>query len=143
MDKKTTGLIATIATALLCGCPGLFGLCLGVTSVFASLVPGADIDVFGRSNPGAATTMGVVSLCLSVIFIAIPIVVGFVTLRKKPQEPAPVATATVVSEPEPPVSPDATVVSQPEPPASTDATMVSPPKPPAPPEDDEPLPPAS
>ena len=142
MDKKTTGLIATIATALLCGCPGLFGLCMGGTSVLASLVPGANIDVFGSSDPRAATTMGVVSLCLSVIFIAIPIVVGVVTLRKKPGEAAPVA-ATVVPQPQPPAPPAATVVSQPKPPVSPDETVVSQPKPPAPPEDNEPLPPAS
>ena len=102
MDKRTTGLIATIATALLCGCPGLFGLCFGSTSVLASLVPGANIDVFGSNDPASATTMGVVSLCLSVIFIAIPIVVGIVTLRKKPEEAiAPVP----VSGPMPPAPP--------------------------------------
>ncbi len=116
MDKRTTGLIATIATALLCGCPGLFGLCLGGASVLASLVPGADIDVFGSNDPAAATTMGIVSLCLSVIFIAIPIVVGVITLRKPPEAVAPIVTP--VSEPKPPA-------------------------PPAPPADDEPLPPAS
>ena len=113
MDKRTTGLIATIATALLCGCPGLFGLCLGATSVLASFVPGAEIDVFGSNDPAAATTMGFVSLCLSVIFIAIPIVVGIVTLRKKPEVVAPVVTP------------------------------ITEPRPPAPPVDDEPLPPAS
>ena len=126
MDKKTTGLIATIATALLCGCPGLFGLCFGSTSVLASLVPGANIDVFGSNDPAAATTMGIASLCLSVIFIAIPIVVGVVTLRKKPEN---VVTVTPVSDapaaPQP-ASPAETVISQPEPPV-----------------DDEPLPPAS
>ncbi len=126
MDKKTTGLIATIATALLCGCPGLFGLCFGSTSVLASLVPGANIDVFGSNDPAAATTMGIASLCLSVIFIAIPIVVGVVTLRKKPEN---VVTVTPVS--------DAQAVPQPTPPAET---VISQPKPPA---DDEPLPPAS
>jgi hypothetical protein len=113
MDKRTTGLVATIATALLCGCPGLFGLCLGATSVLASFVPGAEIDVFGSNDPAAATTMGFVSLCLSVIFIAIPIVVGIVTLRKKPEVVAPVVAPTTE------------------------------PRPPAPPVDDEPLPPAS
>ena len=113
MDKKNTGLIATIATALLCGCPGLFGLCMGSTSLMASFIPGADIDVFGSNDPAAATTMGFVFLCLSLIFIAIPIVVGIVTLRKKPGEAAAVAV-----------------------PASE-------PKPPAPPVDNEPLPPAS
>jgi hypothetical protein len=84
MKDRNTAMIATIATALLCGCPGLFGLCFGLTSVFASFVPGAQIDVFGSSDPRSATTMGLVTLCLSLIFIAIPIVVGFVTLRKKP-----------------------------------------------------------
>ena len=122
MDKKTTGLIATIATALLCGCPGLFGLCLGGISLFASMIPGAEIDVFGSNDPAAGATMGVVFLCLSVIFIAIPIVVGVVTLRKQPESVAPVPAP--VSEPKPP-APSAT------------------PEPSAPPEDDEPLPPAS
>jgi hypothetical protein len=127
MDKRTTGLIATIATALLCGCPGLFGLCFGGISVLASLVPGANIDVFGSSDPTAATTMGVVSLCLSVIFIAIPIVVGVVTLRKKPEEVVTVAPVSDVPAPAPkPTSSAETVISQPKPPT-----------------DDEPLPPAS
>jgi preprotein translocase subunit SecG len=102
MDKKSTGLIATIATALLCGCPGLIGLCLGGTSVLASFVPGAEIDVFGSSDPASATTMGVVLLCLSVIFIAIPIVVGIVTLRNKPE--AQVKIEQIDNEPLPPAS---------------------------------------
>ena len=101
MDKKNTGIIATVAAALLCGCPGLFGLCMGSTSLIASFIPGAEIDVFGSSDPAAASTMGVVSLCLSVIFIAIPIVVGVVTLRKKPEEEVVVP---VSDEPLPPAS---------------------------------------
>ena len=117
MDKKTTGLVATIATALLCGCPGLFGLCFGAVSVLAGLIPGSDIDFFGSSDPGAATTTGFVLLCLSVIFIAIPIVVGVVTLRKKPGDDAEL----------PPV------------PAAEPAAPAEP----AEPKDDEPLPPAT
>lgn len=74
MNNKNTNLIATLVATVLCGCPGLFALCFGVTSVFASLVPGAQIDVFGSNDPRSATTMGVSALCLSVIFIAIPIV---------------------------------------------------------------------
>jgi hypothetical protein len=83
MDKKSTSMIATIAAVVLCGCPGLFMCCLGATSVFASRVPGADIDVMGSSDPASAMTMGLVFLCLSFIFILIPIAVGFFTLRKK------------------------------------------------------------
>lgn len=135
MDKKTTGIIATIATALLCGCPGLFGLCFGGISVFASFVPGANIDIFGSNDPSAATTMGFVFLCLSLIFIAIPIVVGVMTLRKKPEQ---AVTVTPVSEPTPPTPP--TPPAPPAPPTTSAETMISQPKPPV---DDEPLPPAS
>jgi preprotein translocase subunit SecF len=83
MNNRNTSLIATIAAVVLCGCPGLFGLCFGLTSLFASFVPGAQIDVFGSNDPQAATTMGIGTLCVSVIFIAIPVVVWFVTRRKE------------------------------------------------------------
>lgn len=98
MNNRNTGMIATIASVLLCGCPGLFLCFFGATSVFASMVPGADINVGGSNDPAAATTMGIASLCGSLILIAIPIVVGVLTLRKKPQMPAG------PSEPLPPAS---------------------------------------
>ncbi len=90
MDKKTGGIIATVAAALLCGCPGLFGICWGFIAAIASQVPGAKIDVGGSSDPKTALISGIGSLCLGVIFVAIPVVVGFVMLRKKP-EPAPLS----------------------------------------------------
>jgi preprotein translocase subunit SecF len=83
MNSKNTTLIATIVAVILCGCPGLLGLCFGLTSLFASFVPGAQIDVFGSSDPQSATTMGLVTLCLSVIFIAVPIVTWFVMRRRE------------------------------------------------------------
>lgn len=56
-------------------------------------------EVNGVSNSGTLPpTVGVVLVCLSVIFIAIPIVVGFLTLRNKP------AVAPVNNEPLPPAS---------------------------------------
>jgi hypothetical protein len=85
MDKKTTGIIATVAAVLLCGCPGLFMCFFGSTSILASQIPGADIDVMGSSDPASAMTMGLIFLCLSFIFILIPIAVGFFMLRKKPE----------------------------------------------------------
>jgi hypothetical protein len=78
-------MIATIAAVVLCGCPGLFMCFFGATSVFASMMPGAEIDVWGSSDPASATTMGFVFLCLSIILIMIPVAVGFFTLRKKPE----------------------------------------------------------
>lgn len=103
MEKKskTGAIIGTIVATLLCGCPGLFGLCLGAISLLAGFIPGAEIDVFGSQDPQSAMLMGVVSLCGGIIFIAIPIVVGMLTLRKKKTaELAPV----LPDEPLPPVS---------------------------------------
>jgi len=97
MDAKTKGIIATIAAVVLCGCPGLFMCFFGATTLAASQTPGAEIDVFGSSDPTSAMTMGIVFLCLSLIFIVIPIVVGFFMLRKKPE-------VSVSNEPLPPAS---------------------------------------
>lgn len=97
MDTKTKGIVSTIAAVVLCGCPGLFLCFFGAMSTFVSAIPGADIDVGGSSDPAAATAMGIGALCLSLIFIAVPIAVGYFTLRKKPE-------AVITNEPLPPAS---------------------------------------
>jgi hypothetical protein len=88
MDKKTTGIIATSLSAILCACPGFFGICFGAISALASFVPGAEIDIFGSSSPRAALSTGIGMLCLGIVFVAIPVVVGLVTLRGKKSEAA-------------------------------------------------------
>jgi hypothetical protein len=98
MDKRTVGIIATIATVLLCGCPGLFAVFMGVIFAVVSFVPNANIDIGGSNDPKAALAVGGVALCLGIIFIIIPIVVGFLTLRKKPAA----TTIPVSNEPLPP-----------------------------------------
>ena len=100
MDKKTVGIIATAATALLCGCPGLFGLCFGAVMALVGVIPGAEIDMWGSNDPGAAIATGLVMLCLGVIFVAMPVVVGIVTLR--PQAKPVVVTSSNLDEPLPP-----------------------------------------
>ena len=120
MDKKQTGLIATIATALLCGCPGLFGLCMGAMFAVVGGIPGSDIDIGGSNSPAAAIGTGVALLCVGLIFVAIPVVVGVLTLRK-PKEESGVVDVKPVEEPAQPVEPAKPVE----------------------PVDDEPLPPAS
>jgi hypothetical protein len=82
MDKKQIGIIATIATVLLCGCPGLFSLCMGATFAVVGMIPGAEIDMAGSSDPASAIGLGLGGICIGVLFIAIPIVIGVVTLRK-------------------------------------------------------------
>jgi hypothetical protein len=100
MDKKTTGILLTIVTLVACGCPGLVGLCLGALAALASTIPGAEIDMFGSNEPRAALTWGLGVLCLSILLIAIPVVVGIVTLRS---QPAP-GTVLPPDEPLPPPS---------------------------------------
>jgi hypothetical protein len=97
MDKRTTGIIATVATTLLCGCPGLFALCFGSIFSFVGMVPGADIDIGGSNDPAAAITLGLVALCLGVIGVAVPVVVGVITLRNS--KPAPAAEAVITAPP--------------------------------------------
>jgi hypothetical protein len=66
MDKKTTGIIVTVVSVLLCGCPGLGGVCFGAVMALAGLVPGAEIDVFGSSDPQSALVTGVVAFCVGI-----------------------------------------------------------------------------
>jgi len=76
MNNKNTGIIATIATVVLCGCPGLF-LCL-----FGALTAAGQGTFNNSSLP---PTVGFVLLCLALILILIPVGVGFFMLRKKPE----------------------------------------------------------
>jgi hypothetical protein len=94
--NRTTAIILTIASVVLCGCPGLFAC------VFGGLVAaGAPVttELNGVSNQTTLpVSYGIALLCLAVIFILIPVLVGFFTLRKKPEQPV------VVSTPIPPAS---------------------------------------
>lgn len=94
--NRNTSIILTVVTALLCGCPGLFICIFGVITA-AGLMP-YTATLNGVTDQGVLpSSYGLVMLCLSLILIAIPVVVGIVTLRKKP---AP----AVDNEPIPPAS---------------------------------------
>ena len=109
MNKKTTGIIATVASVLLCGCPGIF-ICL-----FGALTAVGQGTFNEESLP---PTIGFALICLSFVFIAIPLAVGFFTLRVKPEDDA-AAPAVVDVEPSPePVKPSEPVDEEPLPPAS-------------------------
>jgi len=96
MEKKTTGIIATVATVLLCGIPGLC-LCLFGGLAAAGILP-YTTEFGGQTSSGTVPpTWGYAGICLALILIAIPVIVGIVTLRKKPEaesmsdEPVPPA----------------------------------------------------
>ena len=78
MNNKNTGIIATVAAVLLCGCPGLF-LCL-----FGAITATGN-GTFNDTSLSPSAGFGLV--CLALILILIPVGVGFFTLRKKPEPP--------------------------------------------------------
>jgi hypothetical protein len=87
--NRNTALIVTAASVVLCGCPGLFACLFGAIFALTSQVPGADIDVFGSSDPTAALLTGLAALCVGVILVVIPVAVGFFTLRGASPEAQP------------------------------------------------------
>jgi hypothetical protein len=168
MDKRTTAIVATVVTALLCGCPGLVILCLGAFAVPTSFMSGPQPDIAGINNSQSLLTTGIVGLCLGILLIAIPVVVGFTTLRNQPaaagmvvppapprpptdfvpppapSEPAPAEPGVP---PAPPAEPDSEAGTSPEtqvePPAESSAEKpAEPPAEPPAPEDDDAIPPA-
>lgn len=97
MNNRTTGIVATIATVLCCACPGI-GLCITGAMGIAGIPFTTTINGESSTEPmGAPMAIGL--LCLSLILILIPIIVGFFTLRNKP---APVVSS--INEPLPPAS---------------------------------------
>jgi len=81
VDKRTLGIILTIVTALFCGCPGIF-ICLfgGLTAVGGGTYT---TDLLGQTGAGQLPVgSGFAMLCLGLVFIAIPIVIGILMLRK-------------------------------------------------------------
>lgn len=74
-DKKRVGLIVTIVTVLLCGCPGLCLMVFGGT-----MAMGRNLENYGWEVTGNPTPVGFAFLCLSAIMVAIPIAAGIYTL---------------------------------------------------------------
>ncbi len=81
MGKRNVGIIATVATALLCGSPGLLGIGIGVIAIFASYAPGSAVNIFGNNDPFTALIFGITALFLGFILVSIPITVGLLTMR--------------------------------------------------------------
>ena len=91
MNKKTVGIIATVVAVLLCGCSGLVMVVFGIVTATGNMPLTSEFPFtsnFGNPNSEMApATWGYVLLGLGVIFITIPIVVGVLILRNKPEKP--------------------------------------------------------
>ena len=84
MDRKTTGILATLAAVLLCGCPGIFICLFGALSAAGIGTWGTQLNSLGSSG-SVPTWFGVGFVCLGLLLIAVPMVVAFLMLRKKPE----------------------------------------------------------
>jgi hypothetical protein len=81
MNNRNTSLIATIATAVLCGCPGLFLCIFGAVTATGNMPYSTELN--GVSNSGILpSTYGFGMLCLALILLLIPVGVWFFTRRK-------------------------------------------------------------
>lgn len=80
MDKKTISLISVVMTTILCGLPGLAGLCLGSFTILGAYIPNNTLDP-GDTN--LAISGGIIILIISLIFVAIPVVIGLLSLKRR------------------------------------------------------------
>jgi hypothetical protein len=76
-DKKKVGLIVTIVTVLLCGCPGLCALVFG-----AMMAAGRNLEQYGWEVEGNPAAVGIPAICVGIIFVLIPIAAGVYTLMQ-------------------------------------------------------------
>jgi uncharacterized membrane protein len=89
MDKKVVAIIITVVAILLCACPGLFSLFMGGLFALVSFIPGADIDVFGSTDPQSALNFGIGGLCTGLVLVLVAAVVIFIAWRRKRDTAAP------------------------------------------------------
>lgn len=101
MENRNTAIVATLITALLCGCPGLFSLCVGAFTSLAAFSPSSEINIQGVDAPLAALAIGLGMLCFGLVLVAIPAALGFFSLRNRP---ATKFSEVDLNEPLPPAS---------------------------------------
>jgi hypothetical protein len=82
--NRQTGIIVTVITVVLCGCPGIFSCFWGLLAAVVSFIPGSQIDIAGSSDPTSALLAGAGGVCVGIIFVAIPILLWFFMVRNKP-----------------------------------------------------------
>lgn len=93
MEKKTLSIILIIVSVLCCGCPGI-SLCITSVGTLAGL------GTYEVTLPGMATedqippAYGLVFLCLAVLMILVPVVVGVVAWRQNKNTTTPDVSAS-------------------------------------------------
>ena len=85
MYNRTTGIVITVIAVLLFGCPGLICLCSGAAFALVGLSGDPNYYIGIDTEPTSTLIGGLFFICLSVVLISIPVIVGFLTVRRKTQ----------------------------------------------------------
>jgi hypothetical protein len=99
MENRPVAIAITVVTALCCGCLALMSCVWGIIGATGQPITTTVNGI--ESLETMPMPLALFLLCLSVIFIAIPVAVGFFTLRKKP---AAAESEIVSDEPIPPAA---------------------------------------
>lgn len=81
MQNRTLGIVLTALSAFICGCAGLFSCIWG-----GLIATGTPIDVTSNGITAPQTfspTIGYALVCLSLLFLLVPVGIGYFTLRKR------------------------------------------------------------
>lgn len=83
--NRTTAIVITVVSALLCGCPGLVLLGIGALAAFGSQVP--DVMAQNANTPQEVLLGSLMFICFGVVLLLIPVIVGVLSIRyAKPAE---------------------------------------------------------
>ena len=77
--NRTTAIVVTAATALLCGCPGLALATLGVMAAMGSQMP--EVMAQDPNNPQDVLLGSGMFLCIGGLLILIPVIAGILSMR--------------------------------------------------------------
>lgn len=77
--NRTTAIIVTAVSVLLCGCPGLGLAGLGIMAAFGSQMP--EVMAQNAGTPQEALLGAGMFVCFGGILILIPVLVGVLSLR--------------------------------------------------------------
>jgi hypothetical protein len=83
MDKRSTSILLIVLASLLCGLPGLAGLCIGPLAIIGSSLPDSGL---AQEDARMALISGVVLVFFSLVLIGIPLVTVVFTRRRKKEK---------------------------------------------------------
>jgi hypothetical protein len=84
--NRTTAIVITVVSALLCACPGLALIALGAMAAFGSQVP--EVMAQNTNTPEEVLLGSGMFICFGAVLILIPVIVGVLSIRfAKPSEP--------------------------------------------------------